>query len=762
MFSLLTNASRLFQLSLLLVWSASAWGTDSLWVRVLLTSPQEARLGSALELADYGAFAWGRLSPADLAGARQLGLLVSTLDEPFTLHLGGERFDPLDSGRAAGPWTDYQADPAGDFYLIQFGGPVRPEWLQSVRSSGVEPAQPLHPFSHLVWASRDQIAAFGQRAELRWLGPMLPAWKVQPHLRQLGPALVDTMLLTSAHADAEQVHAGLSGLGQVISSTPQGAHFNVIHMAVPGSRYLDLAALPFVYTVQAIPTDAGHRGEMSNQSVAGGIDGTGTIFSGYADWLSDIGFDGSGVIVSVIDSPVLASHLDLVGRMRPCLGEHASCNEGQPGNHGTHVAGAVAGTGASGITLHGFLRGQGMAPGAGLVSQIWTPFLDSGGPGGLAPDGMLKIYEDAARSGAMLANNSWGSSDTPQGYDIPTRQIDLISRDADPDRPGQHPILAVWAIMNGHGDGDGDCAPGSLGAPDEAKNLLAVASSWLTDGSGAQGTDIYSMSANSAHGPACDGRRITQLVAPGCSTDSTIADSDTAHAHNYCGTSHASPIVTGAIAVWAEKFIAETGANPSPALARAVFAGAARDLVGSLNADGDPLGHRPDRFQGYGRLDLEAVMAPAGRIYAHDQETVLTASGQQRRFSLSAAEPLAPMHIMLAWTDAPGHGLGGSTPAWVNNLDLLVQADGLTYLGNEIGVDGWSVTGGQPDQRNNLEAVYLNPEQHQGGVTIIVLATEIAGDALDPWQPTSARQDFALACFNCRVELFQDRFEAKP
>jgi serine protease AprX len=760
---ILMVAVRVLQAGLLLAWSLAACGAESYWVRVWTSNPHEARLTSDLALADYGTFAWGQVSSAELTSMRQQGLIVSTLDNPFTLNLGGERFDPLadshDPGRATGPWMDYQPEPTGDFYLIQFAGPVRPEWLHSAREHGLELAQPLHPFSQLIWAGQEKIAAVSRRAELRWLSPMLPAWKVQPHLRQLGPALVDTMLLTSAHADTRQVHTDLSELGQVISSTPQGAHFNVVHMAVPGNHFLDLAALPFVYTVQAIPPDAGSRGEMSNQSVAGGIDDTGTILSGYADWLSDIGFDGSGVIVSVIDSPVLASHQDLAGRMLPCLGEHASCTqELPPGNHGTHVAGAVAGTGASGITLHGFLRGQGMAPGAGLVSQVWTPFLDSGGPGGLAPDGMLKIFEDSARSGAVLANNSWGSSDTVQGYDIPTRQVDLITRDADPDRPGQHPILAVWSIMNGHGDGD--CAPSSLGAPDEAKNLLAVASSWLTDGSGAQGTDIYSMSANSAHGPACDGRRVTVLVAPGCSTDSTIADSDTAHAHNFCGTSHASPIVTGAIAVWTEKFIAQNGTRPSPALIRAVFAGAALDLVGHLNADGDPLGHRPDRFQGYGRLDLQAVMAPTGRLYVHDQQTVLTASGQERRFGLSASDPLAPMHIMLAWTDAPGHGLGGSTPAWVNNLDLLVQADGLNYLGNDIGIDGWSTPGGQPDPRNNLEAVYLNPDQHQGGVTIIVSAAEIAGDALDPWQPKSARQDFALACFNCRVELFHDRFEA--
>ncbi|WP_376694878.1 S8 family serine peptidase [Wenzhouxiangella sp. EGI_FJ10305] len=753
--------NRFLQIGLLLAWSVAACSAEPTWVRVLITDPDEARLSSDLALADYGAFAWGQLSPSEMVDMKQQGLMISAPADPFTLQLGGERFDPLVSARAVGPWTDYQPDPAGDFYLVQFGGPVRPEWLQSVRASGVELTQPLHPFSHVVWASQEEIAAVGQRTELRWLGPMLPAWKVQPQWRQLGPDIKDTMLLTSSQAETQEVLAELSRLGQVISSAPSGATFNVVHMALAGDRYLDLAALPFVYTVQAIPPNAAPRGETSNQSVAGGIDNTGIIFSGYADWLSETGFDGSGVIVSVIDSPVLATHLDLADRMLPCLGENASCNEQPPGDHGTHVASALAGTGASGITLHGFLRGQGMAPGAGLVSQIWTPFQNSDGPGGLAPDGMLNIYEDAARSGALLANNSWGASDTPQGYDIPTRQVDLITRDADPDRPGQHPILAVWSIMNGNGDGDGACAPSSLGAPDEAKNLLAVGSNWLLDGSGAQGTDIYSLSENSGHGPACDGRRVPHLVAPGCSTDGAITDSDSAHAFNYCGTSHASPIVTGAIAVWAEKFSAEKGAPPSPALAKAVFVGAARDLAGSRNADGDPMGHRPDRFQGYGRLDLQAVMDSGSPLFTHDQATVLTASGQARRFRLSAADPAAPIRIMLAWTDAPGHGLGGSTPAWVNNLDLLVQADGLNYVGNDVGTNGWSAPGGTPDERNNLEAVYLSPDQHRGAITIIVSAAEIAGDALTPWQPSSARQDFALACFNCRAELFQDRFEAK-
>ena len=49
---------------------------------------------------------------------------------------------------------------------------------------------------------------------------------------------------------------------------------------------------------------------------------------------------------------------------------------------------------------------------------------------------------------------------------------------------------------------------------------------------------------------------------------------------------------------------------------------------------------------------------------------------------------------MLTWTDAPGHGLGGSTPAWNNDLDLVVEVGADSYLGNVFGPDGYSTTGG--------------------------------------------------------------------
>ncbi len=740
------RASAVFAFTLFFIASASA----SSWVRVHgdIDQAEFDTLRTSGQLMDYGTQLFGELDADSIARLRDAGLRVSELDNPFSLTLGGETFDPLARATPAGL---RQSDSKGDFHLIQFQGPIRPEWLNRLRAEGVEVVQPLHPFSYIVWASADQLDRARSQTAVRWSGQMEANWKVQPHQRRYDAAPRATMMLASAHGDVHERIAALRELGPVQAVTPLGRHLLVIQMDLAGNLYSQVADWPGIYAVQYVPPEAGPRGEMSNQSVVGNYDAENIVFPGYASWLSDTGFDGSGITVGVVDGRVRTTHVDLADRMVPCTGTNGSCTTSGTSGHGTHVAGAIAGTGASGTLLNGFLRGQGVAPGVNLVTQEYGPFVGPG-PGSMVADGMLKIYQDSARSGSLLTNNSWGPTGSPQGYDIPTQQIDFITRDADPDTPGDQPVLPVWSIMNGSGDSGGACAPSSLGSPDEAKNLFAVGSTSLQNTDGSQVSNIFRISSNSGHGNACDGRRRPDIVAPGCYTDSTVNSSDTAHATApYCGTSMASPVVSGSVSVWAQKYIDQTGSNPSPALVKAVFTAAARDLVGNPNADGTTMGHRPDRFQGYGRLDLDLVMNHDLEVFMVDQDTVFTSTGDNWSIGLNAVDPAEPIRIMLAWTDAPGAGLAGTTPAWVNNLDLAVETDGNTFLGNVIGGDGWSATGGSADDRNNLEGVFLSPAQHGGAVSITVLATDIAGDALNPYDPGAPSQDFALACYNCII-----------
>lgn len=671
----------------------------------------------------------------------------------FELDLGGFRFDPLVSV----PTSSRASVGSGpDLRLVQFTGPIRPEWLSNLAHDGVKVLQYIHPYSYVVWTDSATLSRSAARPEVRWSGDFIAEFRVGPDDRSFDESPRPTMALVSRHADRAALDQALATVGASVDFIdPVNTHFSVAQFTVAGNRYLDLASIPGVYTVQDIEPlteEQMFRGEMSNQSVVGayGPAPSYTITPGYEAWLTGAGYDGTGVIVGIVDGGTLLTHQDLAGQSSPCVsagGASSTCAAGVSA-HGTHVGAAVAGTGASNTQLNGFLRGQGTGPGAKLVSQRYGPFL-GGGPGGMAANGMLTIYRESALSNAVLTNNSWGPTTTPQGYDIPTQQIDIIARDALADVAGQQPVLPVWSIMNGNGDSGGACAPASIASPDEAKNLFAIGSTSMQNSSGTQLTGILNVSSNSAHGNACDGRRIPHIVAPGCSTDSATNTSTTAYTF-MCGTSMASPVVSGAVSVFIEKYRDENGGDtPSPALVKAAFTAVAQNLQGFLNANGNPMGHRPDRFQGYGRLDLDAVINHADPVFYFDQEEVFTASAQSWTQSVSAADPAQPIRIMLAWSDAPGHGLGGTTPAWVNNLDLTVTAGSGTYRGNVVGGDGWSATGGSADDRNNLEGVFLSPAQHGGAVTITVDAANITADALNPHAPGAPAQDFALVCYNC-------------
>lgn len=745
-------------LALLLTTPAAAAET---WLRVEAPS-SNLRAQLPARAIDYGSFVW---MPEAGAPPGPLGAQVQRSVDPFDLSIDGVRVDPAAAASSSDPWRRGAAHAGPDFRLVQLNGPPRAADLDALRAANVRPVRYLAPFTYIVWATQAEVAGLAARnAAVRWSGDFLPAQRVPAPSRDLDAGPTRAMALIDA-ASADATIAALAP-ARLVERTPLTPDLTLVELELAGSSYLAAANVAGVYTLQRIEGGGGPRGEMSNQSVVGGHDAGNLVFPGYADWLAAAGLSGAGVKVSIVDGGIRTTHTDLIGNMVACTGVEGSCATASD-NHGTHVAGAVAGSGISGVRDSAqFLRGQGVAPDASLIQQRYAPFLGAG-PGSMIANGMLRIYKDAAVSGAQLANNSWGPTGTPQGYDIPTMQVDMIARDANPALAGSQPVLTVWSIMNGNGDRNtGICAPSSLGSPDEAKNLFAVGSTRMQTSGGAQITQIFDVSANSAHGPACDGRQVPHVVAPGCSTDSTSSAGDSSFT-TMCGTSMASPVVSGASALYWQRHRAIHGRDPSPALVKAMFTAAAKNLTGFLDADGRVMPQRPNRFAGWGRLDLDAVINPGVDVWLHDQELVLAGTGATFDVDVEVDDPAKPIRIMLAWTDAPGPGTGGTTPAWTNDLDLNVTLGAQSWRGNVFdAASGWSATGGSADGKNNLEGVFLSPEQHAGGAfSINVLAANIAADALNPWVPVSPRQDFALVCYNCRAStvlperLFSDGFD---
>ncbi|QRN82950.1 S8 family serine peptidase [Chloroflexota bacterium] len=690
---------------------------------------------------DYGSFLWVVMDPADMASLDSSGINYQTIDNPYTLTLGGQSFDPLEGVPQVEPDRDSQSRAVTEAgpHLIQFHGPTKDAWLKKLEASGLELIQYIHPYTYLVWGNLNALSRASALDTVRWTGDYLPAYALSTDGFSLNsePLLVRVMIFPQAGLDSTLSAIELLG-GQLQSvSTGADPDFDLATFLIPGDQLPSVARLLGIYTIQPVPLDGGDRGEVSTQVNVNNVDGSNIATPGYLNWLASVNLSGEGVVIANVDSGIDESHPDLVNRMLPCTG--STCGGSLSSSHGTHTAGIMAGDGASGLMDDfGFLRGLGMAPGAGLVEQVYKPTY-------LETDGMLTLMTQSVENGAVISGNSWGPSSYPLGYDINTRLVDIGVRDADPTTEGIQPLSFILSIDNYN------LATGySLGTPDEAKNIISVASTYLQNWDGSQMSNINDISSNSAHGPAQDGRTVPLLVAPGCEVDSTYPGDDYGLK---CGTSMASPQVTGAVALFYEKYRRAFGGDPSPALVKAAFLPVAHDLEGNFNSEGGILGHPFDSYQGWGRLDAEAVLDPSDdlAVIYFDQETLMDNTGETWSYTFTSPAPVPYLHAMLAWTDAPGpviadEDLPTSAAAWINNLDFTLTINGDTYLGNDFDANGLSIANGiTPDGMNNTEGIFLE-NLPAGTYTFTVTAVNIAGDGV-PNLGDETDQDFALVIY---------------
>ncbi len=395
--------------------------------------------------------------------------------------------------------------------------------------------------------------------------------------------------------------------------------------------------------------------------------------------------DGNGVALAIwdegdIDHPGLADRLTIM--------RHADVSE-----HSTHVAGTMAGNGVSSTDR----EYRGVAPAATIYS--WS-FDD--------PTADLTAGQ---ATGAFWANNSWvylinndeDNCDYLNSYDEFTARYDetTVSTTA----------LFGFAFAAGNMGSMTDCGIasrggfGSIPPPATAKDVIAVGS---TD-------DGRQASSFSSRGPTADGRIKPDIMALGCESPgrgyvTSTLPPDEYGGSGWCGTSMATPQVTGGAALL-KQLADQLQLALRPALIKTL-----------LIASAHPLTDGPSYVTGWGSLDL--VTAAAMMQQGGFAEGTVTTGKTDYVSSFEVPADTPVIELTLAWDDPAAAETVART--LVNDLELrLVDPEGNEYLPWTLDPDNPTAAAvAGEDHRNNVEQVrVISPTA--GNWTVRVFAANL-------------------------------------
>lgn len=255
------------------------------------------------------------------------------------------------------------------------------------------------------------------------------------------------------------------------------------------------------------------------------------------DVLWNQGIKGAGVTVGVVDAYVQLDHPQLKTRLAVNAGEipgngidddnngivddyyavdfRTGENAGSSvSQHGTHVAGIIAGDSAVSTAEPGSPAMKGMAPEAKIIP---APFILNSGSGSLSD--AISALKYVASRGAQIINNSWGGAGCEGAKVLQGTFLELEKKGI---------LLTVAA---GNETADVDTTPSYPAAFNLSTQITVAASNY---------DDVMSYFSNS-------GNRLVHIAAPGEKIYSTIPVNR--YSGTFSGTSMASPFVAGAAAL---------------------------------------------------------------------------------------------------------------------------------------------------------------------------------------------------------------------
>ncbi|MEM7586182.1 MAG: S8 family serine peptidase [Acidobacteriota bacterium] len=624
-----------------------------------------------------------------------------------------------------------------DYVLVKFPGPVTARQLSALEARVDRLYAYLPPDTFLVRLAEEKQHRLGEpELGASWSGPYHPAYKIASAVEEVvsrsdrngpdeRPWIVMLRVFPDADLDATLARIEQLAPGKVVAAE-SGKRFSRVRLLLETPELASvrepLARLSEVFWIGVEP----RRVLLNDTSVWVGQSG---VDGGQQTPVFDAGIFGEGQIVAVLDTGIDPDMCyfrdDTLGLppQNPCDGGTVvdmnqrkviavdflwdnecaggiGSNEWDTQDHGTHVAGTVAGDDLANPLTHD--PGDGMAPGAKLVVQDCgfqtDNCADCPGIGNCPIIDLNPVFQQAYDQGARIHTNSWGDDENNPIQGL----YSAGSEDADEFMWNHPDFLLVFAAGN---SGPG---PTSVGSPSTGKNVVAV-------GATRRGSSANSMASFSSCGPTDDGRIKPDITIPGSSIISANSDNNTGsnncNTRSTSGTSMAAPGAAGNLALIRQYFVdgwypsgAANAADsfvPSGALLKATLVNSGRNMTGSSAI--------PGGCQGWGRVLLDDTLHFTGEdrsLFLEDDATGFAAgsSNETRTFELTVNSSSEPLKVTLAWTDFP------STPAagihLINDLDLEVSGPSGTFLGN-VFASGVSTPGGTADRLNPLEQVLV-------------------------------------------------------
>ena len=631
---------------------------------------------------------------------------------------------------------------AGRYVLVKYPGPITAAEDRELRRVAERVYAYLPSFAYLV--RMPEGAAISDRPPgAVWSGPYHPFYKMSPAIRQAGapggePSAAKSVLVQIyPDADLERAVEAIRAIG--ISSIPgykEGSLFSRVRLLLTAGEIAHhreaIARIPEVFWIDIEPrrallndttiwvgqsglsggmaTPVFARGLYGHDQIVGvldtGIDPDMCFFRDPALGLPPVNACDGGTVVDLAQRKVIAVDFLAVDE---CNGG-IDANEWDNQDHGTHVAGTVAGDNFASVVLHD--PGDGMAPGTKLVIQDggYGPDACADLPGIGCPVVDLKpIFQQAYDQGVRIHTNSWGDQEEnpiQNNYSAGTEDVDQFMWE-------HKDMLLVFA--------SGNLGPGagSVSSPSVAKSALSVGASQRAASAGL-------MTSFSSCGPTDDGRIKPEVTIPGQSIVS--ADNDNTTGSENCGTrtmtgtSMAAPAAAGLAALVRQYYqngfhisgaaSFGDGFDPSGALIRATLVGSAQEMSS---------GPIPDNCQGWGRIALDDALyfpSDARRLWVSDDAAgfMTGSTGEIKSFGFTVHASGAPFKVTLAWSDFPS--TAAASPHINNDLDLQVTGPGGVFWGN-VFAGGESAAGGSEDRINTLEQVLLkNPAPGEYTVSV--------------------------------------------